>query len=175
MNRICSHQDQSSLVLKRFCAINHFEEIWIWAVRLWGGRLRSLPASSLIHEPRWTRMAVNACVEWVKHEVIVPNLRVAEYVSPRQTHSNWRRHVLSGRLKSHAAQVASVTTDGGCERKTETKRRHQLIKNWTLATKGQTVDLELSACNDSSGVHVMDNLVCVTRTAKLRTILSIPG
>ena len=34
-------------------------------------------------------------------------------VSPRQTHSSFRRQVFPGRLKSHAVQTSSVTIDGG--------------------------------------------------------------
>lgn len=34
-------------------------------------------------------------------------------ISPRHTHSSFRRQVLPGRLKSHAVQISSVTTDGG--------------------------------------------------------------
>lgn len=36
-----------------------------------------------------------------------------EYVSPRHTHSIWRRHVLPGRLKSQAAQSSSAGEGGG--------------------------------------------------------------
>lgn len=36
-------------------------------------------------------------------------------ISPRQTHSSFRRQVLPGRLKSHAVQTSSVTIDGGCK------------------------------------------------------------
>jgi hypothetical protein len=42
------------------------------------------------------------------------NLFFAINISPRQTHSSFRRQVLSGRLKSQAVQISSVTIDGGC-------------------------------------------------------------
>lgn len=41
------------------------------------------------------------------------HLFFAMNVSPRQTHSSFRRQVLPGRLKSHAVQTSSVTIDGG--------------------------------------------------------------
>ena len=42
------------------------------------------------------------------------NLFFAVNISPRQTHSSFRRQVLPGRLKSQAVQISSVTIDGGC-------------------------------------------------------------
>lgn len=39
---------------------------------------------------------------------------MAAKVSPRHTHSMVRRHVLPGRLNSHAAQSSSVTMALGC-------------------------------------------------------------
>lgn len=40
-------------------------------------------------------------------------LLFAMYVSPRQTHSRFRRQVFPGRLKSHAVHTSSETIDGG--------------------------------------------------------------
>ena len=46
-------------------------------------------------------------------------------VSPRQTHSSFRRQVFPGRLKSHAVQTSSVTIDGGWN-----KTRRNLGIHW---------------------------------------------
>lgn len=49
------------------------------------------------------------------------NLLLAMKISPRQTHSSFRRQVFPGRLKSHAVQTSSETIDGGCKKKKKKK------------------------------------------------------